>query len=214
MLYIDALDSIFVSRLVGFPLEWLETLTISIMVFNRRYSLGSYYNLGDRERDWINEYERVKVIFPAIWFVIESFCSHAPSYSCSPSSPLLSLLQPLPPLVSSLTLPPIKTPTVSPTVIEAHRLLSLDPFFVIMNSNSPINLHITNDNTSINIPLTIHTYIQSQLLSIQGNSLLCICSSSPNEHFIQALHDSVSYLCLSGRKNDESISNIASCIHR
>lgn len=73
-----------------------------------------------------------------------------------------------------------------------------------MYSPHTVNLNLSSTNLSVNISQLIHTQIESQLLSMNGNALLQPCvEKSVDPSWIQQLHSLSLHLILSGRKNDE-----------
>ena len=88
---------------------------------------------------------------------------------------------------------------------EIWNLLSFILFTDLMCSPHVVNLHLSSENTSVNVPRTIQEKIEAQLLSSFGNALIQpLLTSSPNLSWLQQLHSLSYQLILSGRKNDES----------
>ena len=93
----------------------------------------------------------------------------------------------------------------SPLLQEIWNLLSFFLFADLTCSPHVVNLHLSSENTSVNVPRTIQEKIEAQLLSSFGNALIQpLLDNSSNPSWLQQLHSLSYHLILSGRKNDES----------
>ena len=86
--------------------------------------------------------------------------------------------------------------------------------FPLIRRNAPVNLHLSSDDHTTNIPAGIKHHIHMQLLATHALSLLQPSDeqlSSDEHHAMQLLNETAASLCLSGRKNDESREDLRNC---